>query len=155
MEFNLKQIIDEINALSSQQETEVQIAESLLKVLDVIKKSKITKSSLSSKINPHKYKYKYKYVDVKVWAFENYPKAFIINRKRENTTYRFSLMYLIHENRDKINNITLESIGVMFGSFNHATVLYAIKKVKLWHEMDYPELETFNEIKIKFEQKFK
>ena len=153
MEFNLKQIIDEINALSSQQETEVQIAESLLNILDVIKKSKITKSSLRIKISPHKYKYKY--VDVKVWAFENYPKAFIINRKRENTTYRFSLMYLIHENRDKINNITLESIGVMFGSFNHATVLYAIKKVKLWHEMDYPELEVFNEIKIKFEQKFK
>ena len=153
MEFNLKQIIDEINALSSQQETEVQIAESLLNILDVIKKSKITKSSLRIKISPHKHKYKY--VDVKVWAFENYPQAFIINRKRENTTYRFSLMYLIHENRDKINNITLESIGVMFGSFNHATVLYAIKKVKLWHEMDYPELEVFNEIKIKFEQKFK
>lgn len=153
MEFNLKQIIDEINALSSQQETEVQIAESLLKVLDVIKKSKITKSSLSSKINPHKYKYKY--VDVKVWAFENYPQAFIINRKRENTTYRFSLMYLIHDNHDIINNITLKSIGNIFGGFNHTTVLNSIKKVKIWHEMDYPELEVFNEIKIKFEQKFK
>ena len=155
MEFDLKQTIDEINALSSQQETEVQIAESLLKVLDVIKKSKITKSSLSSKINPHKYKYKYKYVDVKVWAFENYPQAFIINRKRENTTYRFSLMYLIHDNHDIINNITLKSIGNMFGGFNHTTVLNSIKKVKIWHEMDYPELEVFNEIKIKFEQKFK
>lgn len=45
MEFNLKQIIDEINALSSQQETEVQIAESLLKVLDVIKNQRLQ--------NPH------------------------------------------------------------------------------------------------------
>ena len=153
MEFNLKQIIDEINALSSQQETEVQIAESLLKVLDVIKKSKITKSSLRIKISPHKHKYNY--VDVKEWAFENYPKAFIINRKRENTTYRFSLMYLIHDNHDIINNITLKSIGNIFGGFNHTTVLNSIKKVKIWHEMDYPELETFNEIKIKFEQKFK
>lgn len=153
MEFNLKQTIDKINALSSLQDTEVQIAESLLNILDVIKKSKITKSSLRIKINPHKYKYNY--FDVKEWAFENYPKAFIINRKRENTTYRFSLMYLIHENRDKINNITLESIGGMFGGFNHATVLHAIKNVKIWHEMDYPELEIFNEIKIKFEQEFK
>ena len=59
MEFNLKQTIDKINALSSLQDTEVQIAESLLNILDVIKKSKITKSSLRIKINPHKYKYNY------------------------------------------------------------------------------------------------
>lgn len=153
MEINIKNTVEEINDLLRKTDTEEKYAECLLKVIDVIKKSKITKKELNSKINPHKYKYNY--FDVKEWAFENYPKAFIINRKRENTTYRFSLMYLIHENRDKINNITLESIGGMFGGFNHATVLHAIKNVKIWHEMDYPELEIFNEIKIKFEQTFK
>jgi len=147
----IKQTIHEINTLLSKTEADEQYAESLLKVMDVIKKSKITKKELKNQINP----YKYKYVDVKVWAFDNYPQAFIKNRERDNTTYRFSLIYLINENRKKIENITYKSIGYLFGGFDHSTIISAINKVKIWHEMHYPELETFKEIEAKFQQKFK
>ena len=63
-----------------------------------------------------------------------YEAAFEKTRKRENVTLRQAVIMAYFEIKNKF--VTLEQIGMYFGC-DHATILHALKKAKIYYENEY------------------
>lgn len=94
--------------------------------------------------------------ELKSFLLENYPLAFVKSRKRYAVKQRHALIHIIRKHNNYFNKITVEAIGMLFGNYDHSTIVHACNVVNNWFGCyGYEdELKLYNEMEDSIKEKF-